>query len=47
MEGTELSQDQSQFAAILSNYAELLQATGRSSLAKEVRARGSSLFQTA
>lgn len=47
MEGTELSQDQSQFAAILSNYAELLHATGRSSLAKEVRARGSSLFQTA
>ncbi len=42
----ELRQNQPQFASLLANYAGLLQATGRKTLAQEVRTRGSSLFQS-
>lgn len=35
-----------EFDCLLSNYAALLQATGREELAREVRSRGSSLFQS-
>lgn len=44
--GNEMRRNQSQFASVLANYAGLLQATGRMSLATEVRRRGSSLFQS-
>jgi tetratricopeptide (TPR) repeat protein len=44
--GTELRKNKSQFSSLLANYAGLLQATGRKSLAREVRTRGSSLFQS-
>lgn len=46
MECAELRKNQNQLSSLLSNYADLLEATGRSSLAREVRARGSSLFPT-
>lgn len=44
--GYEMRRDKPQFASVLANYAGLLQATGRKSLAREVRRRGSSLFQS-
>jgi len=44
--GTEVRKDKAQFASVLANYAGLLQATGRKSLAREVRSRGSNLFQS-
>jgi hypothetical protein len=44
--GNEMRRDQPQFASLLANYAGLLQATGRKNLAREVRRRGSSLFQS-
>lgn len=44
--GIELRKNKQQFSSLLANYAGLLQATGRKSLAREVRTRGSSLFQS-
>lgn len=44
--GSEVRRDQPQYASLLANYAGLLQATGRKNLAREVRRRGGSLFQS-
>lgn len=43
---TDPRRSQAQFDAVLANYATLLQATGREELARELRSRGSSLFQS-